>query len=401
MFFCCKIVIFANEFNSTRTMKTRIIFIAIAMTLVAMGTDAQEKYYNTRRMMTGNTQFEQALVEQQARDASHRLDKSKRLSVRKYLLNEESQYWSNGRFVCVTAYDPETRLVEFFYKEAFEPTTAMVPTHFIKVVGNKATMKENPHYKVSVEQIGAYTMLVYRNAAGAPVHAYYSITRHQSEDYSWCMTLYNLLAGNYATSGGRNAVFGPRLPFYSGDKYDVDPGIFCYNLSPDYSSIDIEYGEGRVSRGDPSSPRYGKMPGGGGAAAIMGPMEWNIRFTCEGLMARVITDQRFVDHAPALEVDVDNVLTKLQCPWEGIDGKWAFASVMPLTHDLLMLFPAEVLELMRAEIYARHGDTFRSAANQRYFDQQPWYKRSGQRVVLTDVERFNVALIKQVMESKK
>ena len=118
-------------------------------------------------------------------------------------------------------------------------------------------------------------------------------------------------------------------------------------------------------------------------------------------MARVITDQRFVDHAPALEVDVDNVLTKLQCPWEGIDGKWAFASVMPLTHDLLLLFPAEVLELMRAEIYARHGDTFRSAANQRYFDQQPWYKKSGKQVVLTDVERFNVALIKQVMESKK
>ena len=73
-------------------MKTRIIFIAIAMTLVAMGIDAQEKYYNTRRMMTGNTQFEQALVEQQARDASHRLDKSKLLSVKKSLLNEDSQY---------------------------------------------------------------------------------------------------------------------------------------------------------------------------------------------------------------------------------------------------------------------------------------------------------------------
>ena len=157
--------------------------------------------------MTGNTQFEQALVEQQARDASHRLDKSKLLSVKKYLLNEESQYWSNGRFVCVTAYDPETRLVEFFYKEAFEPTTAMVPTHFIKVVGNKATMKEKPHYKVTVEQIGAYTMLVYRNAAGAPVHAYYSITRHQSEDYSWCMTLIPSMGIAYGPLFGLFALF--------------------------------------------------------------------------------------------------------------------------------------------------------------------------------------------------
>ena len=93
----------------------------------------------------------------------------------------------------------------------------------------------------------------------------------------------------------------------------------------------------------------------------------------------------------------NNVLTKVQCPWQGIDGKWAFASVIPLTHELLKLFPKETLELMRAEIYARHGDTFKSAANQKYFDQQPWYKKSGKKVILTDIEKFNVALIKQVM----
>ena len=63
---------------------------------------------------------------------------------------------------------------------------------------------------------------------------------------------------------------------------------------------------------------------------------------------------------------------------------------------MLSIFPKEVLTLMRGEIYARHGDTFENPATQRYFDAQPWYKKSGNKVVLTDVERFNYALIKQV-----
>ena len=130
----------------------------------------------------------------------------------------------------------------------------------------------------------------------------------------------------------------------------------------------------------------------------MGPMVWQVKFTQAGLDAVVTEDQRFVDHRPRL-AQGNNVLTKVQCPWQGVDGKWAFASVIPLTHELLKLFPKDVLELMRAEIYARHGDTFKSAANQQYFDQQSWYKKKGKAVVLTDIERFNVALIKYIMNN--
>lgn len=56
--------------------------------------------------------------------------------------------------------------------------------------------------------------------------------------------------------------------------------------------------------------------------------------------------------------------------------------------------PKEALVLMRGEIYARHGDTFRNPETQKYFNAQPWYKKSGKAVVLTDIERLNVALIK-------
>ena len=128
----------------------------------------------------------------------------------------------------------------------------------------------------------------------------------------------------------------------------------------------------------------------------MGPMTWQVKFTEQGLNATVLVDEKFVDHYPRLQ-EGENVLTKVQGPWQELNGKWTFASVIPLTHEILKLFPKDVLELMRAEIYARHGDTFKSAVNQQYFNKQPWYKVSKKPVVLTDIERFNVGLIKQVM----
>ena len=131
-------------------------------------------------------------------------------------------------------------------------------------------------------------------------------------------------------------------------------------------------------------------------------MEWSLSHCVEGLKVIVRHDERFVNHEPAIGEEGDTVvLTKLQSPYEGLNGKWAFASVIPLTDALLMSYPREVLTLMRGEIYARHGDTFKDAATQRYFDAQPWYRRSNAKVIrLTEVEQFNYQLIKYI-ESKK
>ena len=139
------------------------------------------------------------------------------------------------------------------------------------------------------------------------------------------------------------------------------------------------------------------MPGGGGAGAKMGPMKWQVQLTSQGLLVKIVKDQPFVDHNPRLDNKDNNVLTKVQCPWQGVDGKWAFASVIPLTHELLKLFPRDALELMCAEIYARHGATFDDTETQNYFNAQKWYKKSKSPTELSDIEKFNAALIKQVM----
>lgn len=257
---------------------------------------------------------------------------------------------------------------------------------------------------LSVEKLGNDTLVVYRNATGIPVEAYYCTNREEcknyikTDDYKKLVTYYipYLLAGNYMLNNGNNSVFGLWQDFYEGSKYNTDPGIYEISKIND-NLINITYGNRRVSKGNPKSPKYGKMPGGGGARAIMGPMIWQVQFTSDGLMANVVKDQPYVSHNPRLIDKNNNVLTKVQCPWEGIDGKWAFTAVMPLTHELIKLFPKDALELMYAEIFARHGATFKVAKLQEYFNAQEWYKKSKSPTELTDIEKFNALLINEVI----
>ena len=332
-------------------------------------------------------------------ELTHRADNLQIIPMKGFLLGDTELFWTDGLDVFRTMYNIKNHEVGMTPTHFYDTKRKSSPTGPMTVKGNKVTLQKSPQMTVAVERLGEYTMLVVRNAQGVPVKSYYYMTNEELNRCYWALYLPIVLAGNYTTADGHNVVFGPKMPFYTGDKYDRDPGFYNHYVTPDFSSIDIQYGAGRVNHGDPSSPKYGKMPGGGGAGALMGPMEWNVTPTIYGLKAKVTRDHKFVNHYP--RIDKETELTKVQCPYEGIDGKWAFASVIPLTHSLLNLFPVDVLTLMRGEIYARHGDTFSNSDTQHYFDSQPWYKRSNKPVKLTDVERFNYLLIEQVENDKK
>lgn len=248
---------------------------------------------------------------------------------------------------------------------------------------------------LSVEKLGNDTVLVYRNAIDDPVEVYYYTDRLHSEVELSIYVQY-ILAGNYMLTNGKNSIFGVWQDFYTGSEYNTDPGVYRI-VKMGNDKIDIAHSFERVSHGDPNSPYYG-MPGGGGAGAICPFLIWELKITSDGLLARETYGDKFVVHHPRL-ADGSNMLTKVQCPWKGIDGKWAFTSVMPLTHKLLRLFPKDALELMYVEILARHGNTFKDAKYQKYFDAQPWYKKNSTPTELTDIEQFNADLINEVIMS--
>ena len=319
----------------------------------------------------------------------------RQLPVRQWLMGDTARYWCDGVKTFCSFYEPEERCVMLhsFYADTgrFGDAVSLKPADGNKLLGDNGTT-------VTVEQLGAYVMLVERGKAGDIRRAFYSISSDDIHDGCWTHFVRHMLDGVYAVDGIGNVVFGPKMSHYVIDRFDSDPGFYLYCIDTQQHAVDILYGEGRCSHGDPSSPKYGHMPGGGGAGALMPPMQWRVSPSAEGLKAVVTDDQPFVDHYPALAEGV-NILNKTQGPYDGLQGKWTFASVMPLTPSLLAIFPADVLTLMRAEIYARHGDTFSDPATQRYFDAQPWYRKTDGKVSLTAVERFNYNLIKQVEHS--
>ncbi len=85
-----------------------------------------------------------------------------------------------------------------------------------------------------------------------------------------------------------------------------------------------------------------------------------------------------------------------------LPGKYPFASMRYLTPDDLHHRTKEELQLMRNEIYARHGYTFHTPDLQSYFHKQKWYKplHDNEAVVkkLTATERKNIRLIKKYEE---
>jgi hypothetical protein len=92
-------------------------------------------------------------------------------------------------------------------------------------------------------------------------------------------------------------------------------------------------------------------------------------------------------------------VTAVQAAW---DGRWPWTS-QRLIHpeELLPLSPSE-LELMRNEIYARHGWIFRRPDLRNYFESQPWYRPRSDNAYysnrqveaeLSPIERRNLQII--------
>ncbi len=289
---------------------------------------------------------------------------------------------------------------------------------------------------VRYQVAGIWKMLVFYDKGGKPFRLMYAITDspyifgNPPLDYQTVINgVYSLKECNGEISEKylkqthfTKMVFGenwyiPKAENYSDDYRGNDPGPYALQSEPNHllmgfgrhkrvplppiPKLEIRVIDGekqyfangeRISAEQYKEFEHIMAPGYGGNAAEGEPARWDVEFTTDGLSVHA-TPTKYILYEPDFGTEFS--LTK-DCSSYGFDipGRWAYASVRPLTRYMLSLLPKEVLVLMRGEIYARHGDTFKNPETQKYFDAQPWYKKSNKPVVLTDIERLNVALIK-------
>ncbi len=385
------------------TMKRGIIFMAMLLASVtatfAQGVDEEMQRLYSLSSHYVLRDFAEKMSARQAQMLAQKDAKARKLTVNS--LFEDMTAWTDGLNVySLLVSDENSKLLTLhMFGKPFK-TDCPIGDGLLQK-GSVLTVKGRPGITVSYEEIGMFKMLVFRDKAGRVKDILTQTDAQEAQGYTaHLMDLHDIYDGLYDVGNQRFCVFGLKADHYVLNHYEEDPGLYAiYNISKTEIKDYLAYGEGRVSHGDPSSPNFDKMPGGGGAGAIMGPMIWQVEPTDNGVHVEVINDEQFVDHSPRLPED-NMVLTKVATPYKDVPGRWAFASLRPLTRGLLMRFPAKALTLMRGEIYARHGDTFKNPDTQKYFDAQPWYKKSNRPVVLSAIEKLNVQLIKAVEEKK-
>lgn len=79
-------------------------------------------------------------------------------------------------------------------------------------------------------------------------------------------------------------------------------------------------------------------------------------------------------------------------------GQYPFTTSRLVTDDDLKDKTLEELRIMRNEIFARHGHTFKSEELKNHFNSQPWYKSTTADATsqLTETEKKNVDFIKRL-----
>ena len=351
--------------------------------------------------------------EQQRIDQIHQQMESRKAKLSDMDLREfadDYTYWTDGRWLFgLYLEDSEPGQPDHFVLAPIYDNANNADTHIytFSIPGKKTLPpKGSPMPRLtspdgltlSAAKAGLWQLLILRDAKGNAQQLFTHMTdRNEFYDPPYTIPtrdMHDVYDGHYQASGGRHLFFGPRK-LYAYESYDRDPGLFngLPQATPPYTDV-ITYGEGRVSRGNPKSPNYGKMPGGGGAGAIMGGMAWMLKPTRDGMQLHLEHDEPFVDHDPAIR-DGEKI-THLESPYGAdVPGQWAFASVRPVGRGMLARFPKGVLRLMRNEIYARHGHRFQSAPDvQQFFDEKPWYKPTNSPTPLSPIEQLNVGIIK-------
>ncbi len=101
----------------------------------------------------------------------------------------------------------------------------------------------------------------------------------------------------------------------------------------------------------------------------------------------------------------DNVTNSNVLNKDSLFGDYTFLSVRQIDQNEIKNTSKEKLRIMRNEIYARYGYQFKDSSMTNYFNNQIWYKKKyfdcDLTDYLTDIEKYNIDLIKNYEDGKK
>jgi YARHG domain len=113
-------------------------------------------------------------------------------------------------------------------------------------------------------------------------------------------------------------------------------------------------------------------------------------------------DEAWVDEEVAPPEPATPVPAPAPAPQAAWGGRWPWTSQRLIRPEELWPLSLGELELMRNEIYARHGWVFRRPDLRNYFESQPWYRPKSDNAYysnrqveaeLTPIERRNIQTI--------
>lgn len=344
--------------NSKRTLASVLTAIILAA-IIPMNMNAQEDLNIWWQGHNAERENAEILKNRLISMKDARKETLRTMPIKDLLNGEDSEYWWDGRQLCVLGYgetDNIRPLVTFKKQGDGQELYTLVCKKGKN--GTTVTIKDHAGWKVALQQSGQWRILVFRDATGAVQDCFIGTTWHDAANLKNVqnLSLHDLYDGVYVLPNGNKVVFGPIMEHYKDLGYSRDPGIFYSQIDDDFAVGDIiEYGGGRVSRGNPSSPKYGKMPGGGGAGAIMDAMVWQVTPCPMGLKVKVLRDEPFVQHSPSID-NGEAELKWVQGPFEGIEGYFPIASVRPLPKGMLRMLPKGDLHFIMQEILDRHVD---------------------------------------------
>ena len=190
-------------------------------------------------------------------------------------------------------------------------------------------------------------------------------------------SLVNYLAGSYTDSSGKNYIFDSKTTRARGfgniENYSINEKYYV----PDFI---ISFGE---------STHY---------LITRERSETNVRMRFEPCIKNKDNEWEPVKNAKPI------VLTKKT--WTShvtnkkTPGRHPFTSLKVLTRGELIVYTNNELDIMRNEIFARHGQKFKTARYQDYFKTQAWYNAQIDDATskLTEIEKLNLQQVLAVQE---